>query len=469
MSSINETLDFDNFKNTFSKAAKPLPYHKKSGDSFHCFDDKALRVIFDTITQQSERITKTINTPEAPPRRYSTSSPIDKENQIQIKGIHHYKIDKIRIERNWFEKIIAYFLSRPSSVKIYWMQNAETNQLYACVLSEKLSKYHGGGYKSLAKGIRIYIKDNQWKCSRRAILKEKKTISEDQIQARVATVEKTASIMGKKIHACAKHAKNSEKYHIVTFAKEGSVSVNLIPHLRSPHTLIKEKNRLIIEFFINFMTNLSRIHQENWIHFDLKLENVLVDGQLIDGDGAFKKEEGPPRNSHLLCTTRYRAPETYLNGYTPDTSCDIYSAGLMLTECIYGYASAGIDGHFYPRVPSFYEYCCERHVASENNPQKYPLSASTKKSLNEYIKGKKITEPENLRSLYKEHMTAYKNRVAQLILECEDPTEHKLIKLASSMCHPDPKQRPTAQKVYQNLSEIKALRDKSIDGLMGNI
>jgi serine/threonine protein kinase len=101
-------------------------------------------------------------------------------------------------------------------------------------------------------------------------------------------------------------------------------------------------------FFAQLMNGLAYCHSKNIVHRDLKPENLLVmaDGHLKIGDwgmgkvilpGTVRQEgERPFEHSNPITTQWYRAPEIYLKSRTYDAAVDIWSAGCILGELLFG-------------------------------------------------------------------------------------------------------------------------------------
>lgn len=87
---------------------------------------------------------------------------------------------------------------------------------------------------------------------------------------------------------------------------------------------------------------LSQIHQDGYVHCDIKPENILrsvgeadsqVAHKLIDFGIARNRLKGGP-NSHLLGSPAYMAPEQFRDDFSP--SSDLYSVGVILYELLAG-------------------------------------------------------------------------------------------------------------------------------------
>ncbi|MDY2941679.1 MAG: Stk1 family PASTA domain-containing Ser/Thr kinase [Varibaculum sp.] len=98
--------------------------------------------------------------------------------------------------------------------------------------------------------------------------------------------------------------------------------------------------RQALEVTEQILVGLSAAHQVGLIHRDIKPENILLtrDGQPKIADFGLAHLLGEATGystSAVMGTVDYMAPEL-VNGETPDASCDIYAAGLMLSEMISG-------------------------------------------------------------------------------------------------------------------------------------
>lgn len=88
-------------------------------------------------------------------------------------------------------------------------------------------------------------------------------------------------------------------------------------------------------------TALGHLHQQGWVHRDVKLANLLVrgDGQVVWGDlgcGCRKGAGGASSGmaSHrILGTPKYAAPEQS-TGATAQPTADVYSLGVVLYEIL---------------------------------------------------------------------------------------------------------------------------------------
>lgn len=87
---------------------------------------------------------------------------------------------------------------------------------------------------------------------------------------------------------------------------------------------------------------LSHLHKNNYIHCDLKPDNILVSKdtqsiKLCDFGSCLniKEEVGPDMVTEYLVSRFYRAPEIIL-GCIPDFQIDVWSAGVTLYELYTG-------------------------------------------------------------------------------------------------------------------------------------
>lgn len=84
---------------------------------------------------------------------------------------------------------------------------------------------------------------------------------------------------------------------------------------------------------------LSFLHSNNIIHKDIKPENVMIDNngdvKLIDFDAARIYKLSQSRDTVMLGTTGYAAPEQYGTGQT-DERTDIYALGVLMNVMLTG-------------------------------------------------------------------------------------------------------------------------------------
>ena len=84
---------------------------------------------------------------------------------------------------------------------------------------------------------------------------------------------------------------------------------------------------------------LERVHALGIVHGDIKPENIIMgaDGHLwlIDFDASHFVKEGPGRDTVMMGTPGYAAPERYGFGRS-DPRCDIYSIGVLLCVLVTG-------------------------------------------------------------------------------------------------------------------------------------
>lgn len=126
----------------------------------------------------------------------------------------------------------------------------------------------------------------------------------------------------------------------------------------SLEALISERGALPASAVISIAKQICRAlmvaHEQGVIHGDLKPANLLVgpDGLLKVGDfgvarlvhsqGAESRRAVPMIPGAVLGTPEYMAPEQLL-GRAPDARSDIYSAGMVLHECVTGATPFGAD------------------------------------------------------------------------------------------------------------------------------
>ena len=107
-------------------------------------------------------------------------------------------------------------------------------------------------------------------------------------------------------------------------------------------TIPEPTNKMI---FRQTFEALAYLHSQNIIHRDIKPSNILISAspeyhvRLADFGTSWHPTlspiDEPPSHKILeVGTTCYRAPETLFGNHAYDTSLDIWSAGVMLVECL---------------------------------------------------------------------------------------------------------------------------------------
>jgi len=90
-----------------------------------------------------------------------------------------------------------------------------------------------------------------------------------------------------------------------------------------------------VQFTIDICTALEELHKVGIVHRDIQPKNILISNEgilkLIDFDISRKQHAGQDKDTELLGTAGYAAPEQYGFSQTSDKS-DIYSIGIVLKE-----------------------------------------------------------------------------------------------------------------------------------------
>ena len=96
---------------------------------------------------------------------------------------------------------------------------------------------------------------------------------------------------------------------------------------------------LLIQWFITIAKGIKCMHDNNYVHFDIKPENIVIhenNAKLIDFGLAEYIEKGNQYRG--MGTPKYIAPELMKkdnNNESDYTKCDIYSLGVTFAECIF--------------------------------------------------------------------------------------------------------------------------------------
>jgi protein kinase len=93
-------------------------------------------------------------------------------------------------------------------------------------------------------------------------------------------------------------------------------------------------------FCFQILKGLVRMHTEGYCHRDLKLENLLVSGDILKigdfGLASMLHESNEPLQSYVV-TRSYRAPELLLGSTDYDFAIDIWAMGVIMAELFTGY------------------------------------------------------------------------------------------------------------------------------------
>lgn len=191
------------------------------------------------------------------------------------------------------------------------------------------------------------------------------------------------------------------------------------------------------------------LHRNRLIHTDLKLENILLVGGLIDSNGCEistgkrqaevrlidfgSLDNGTSWHYHLVTTRHYRAPEVLMNlkwGY----ECDIWSLGCILVELAVGsivFDARDVVHHLYAiqqvigPIPKRMWYDCPLEELREFSRDGYMCSDMVDREIRERV-GRKA-------------------RLDRLL-----DFDRDLCDLASLMLNPDPDKRPRTDQILKH-------------------
>jgi serine/threonine protein kinase len=125
--------------------------------------------------------------------------------------------------------------------------------------------------------------------------------------------------------------KETKCYILYELASKG----DLFNYVFSNETGLNEKNCKIISYKI--LKALQALHEIGILHRDIKLQNILLDGERYDikigdfGFSSFIKEENESNfKNEIVGTDEYMPPEVYLKLNYSGVKSDIYSTGILL-------------------------------------------------------------------------------------------------------------------------------------------
>eukprot|EP00536_Pseudo-nitzschia_multiseries_P002013 jgi/Psemu1/283424/fgenesh1_pg.27_\ len=109
----------------------------------------------------------------------------------------------------------------------------------------------------------------------------------------------------------------------------------------------------------SLLTVLSHVHKHKVVHRDVKPANLLVQDHnlwLIDfgsaadlepsGPGWNKQRVGLESGNRVAVSPVYAAPEIFIDPYDAPTSFDVFSAGLIVCQLMFGYLEERVDAGF---------------------------------------------------------------------------------------------------------------------------
>jgi|GEM_PF-5241266 len=118
----------------------------------------------------------------------------------------------------------------------------------------------------------------------------------------------------------------------VVWVEEFVEGYHLNEFLGSDETTLGATARL----FLGLQRDINRLHKNQLLHLDIKCSNVRVrkngQGQFVD-IGAFN-ELGDGRNSIIVATQEFLAPEVINESVKPSEYSDYFAFGKMLTDCL---------------------------------------------------------------------------------------------------------------------------------------
>ncbi|KAI9007345.1 kinase-like domain-containing protein [Gaertneriomyces semiglobifer] len=122
---------------------------------------------------------------------------------------------------------------------------------------------------------------------------------------------------------------------IMEYASGGELFEHILAH-----RYLKEKEAC--RFFAQLVAGVSYLHSQNIVHRDLKLENLLLDGQrnVIITDFGFANRSSNDPESLLLTSCGspcYAAPELVISDGYVGEAADIWSCGVILYAMLCGY------------------------------------------------------------------------------------------------------------------------------------
>lgn len=119
---------------------------------------------------------------------------------------------------------------------------------------------------------------------------------------------------------------------IIEFASKG----NLYTRMKKTKGMSEDK---AFKYFIQTTSAIHFLHQINFIHRDVKPENLLLDDNdnIKLADFGWCNEITPMKRSTFCGTVEYMAPEI-VNNEKYDSAVDTWSLGILLYELIHGYS-----------------------------------------------------------------------------------------------------------------------------------
>ena len=126
---------------------------------------------------------------------------------------------------------------------------------------------------------------------------------------------------------------------ITDVAKHGDLK-NVLTQLGETTNITEmDKNFLVKKLMHDVMQGASRMHETGFVHYDIKPENILVDGRgralLADFGTSKTVEQAVAENTKHVGTHKYVSPEVFnVTGYLNSEKSDVWSLGITAYEML---------------------------------------------------------------------------------------------------------------------------------------